>query len=377
MIAMILILPINVKAIELDNILEEQLNIFQDNEIKELINQINQEHEDIIPPDIRSFVNIMRGKEKYDYKTLLKSITSHFFKELHSNFHIMGKLIALSLVCAVFRSIQNAFQDTNISKVTYSVVYLAIITIALKSFYLALSIGKEAIDKMVSFVQAIMPIILAMLASIGGLSSMAIFNPIIFVGITIASTWIRDILLPIAFVASVLSLVNNLSEHIQISYLSSFLKQICILLIGVFMSVFLGILVVSGAASSTVDGITIRTAKFASKNFVPIVGGILSDTVDTIVGCSLILKNAIGIMGLLAIVVITVFPVIKIIALVFIFRLASAVTQPVGEVFLSKCLKDMANSLMIIFVSIISVAVMFFVALSVILAAGNITTLLR
>lgn len=49
MIAMILILPINVKAIELDNILEEQLNIFQDNEIKELINQINQEHEDIIP----------------------------------------------------------------------------------------------------------------------------------------------------------------------------------------------------------------------------------------------------------------------------------------------------------------------------------------
>ncbi|NLZ55022.1 MAG: stage III sporulation protein AE, partial [Thermoanaerobacteraceae bacterium] len=147
--------------------------------------------------------------------------------------------------------------------------------------------------------------------------------------------------------------------------------------LGLFLSVFLGILVVQGAAASAVDGISIRTAKFASKNFIPIVGGIFSDTVDTVVGCSLILKNAIGFAGLIVILLTILFPVIKILAMVFIYRLAGAIIQPLGEEAMVKCLNDMANNLTFIAITVSSVALMFFVAVTVIIASGNITLMMR
>lgn len=373
----LLISFIPVKTYAYDDILAEQLNNIDDTKINHLVEQLNEEYKEYIPKyEIRDFVN-MKNKKRFDFKGFLCGVSKYMFREVFENYHLMGTLIALAILCTILRNMQSNFENTNIGKVTYSVVYLVLISIAVRSFSLALKVGEEAIDKMVSFIQALMPVILTLLTSIGGITSMAIFNPLIFTSITIASTWIKNILLPIIFFASVLGVVSNIPTRFNVSFLASFLKQICVFLLGLFMSIFLGVLVVNGAASATVDGISIRTAKFASKNFIPIIGGIFSDTVDTIVGCSLILKNAVGVFGLFIVLLMTIFPVIKILSLVFIYKLSGVLIQPIGEDFIVKCLNDMANSLTLIFVAVASVAVMFFVAITVILSAGNITVMLR
>ena len=251
------------------------------------------------------------------------------------------------------------------------------IVIAIQSFNLALKVGKNAIDQMVSVIQALLPVVLTLLASIGGITSVAVFNPLIFIGISVSSTWIRNILLPMIYFVAALGLISNISDRFHVSALSSFLKQICVFLLGLFLSAFLGVLVVQGATASAVDGISVRTAKFASKNFIPVVGGIFSDTVDTVVGCSLILKNAIGFTGLVAIFLTILFPVMKIMAMVFIYKLAGAVIQPLGEESIVKCLDGMASHLSFIAITVSSVALMFFVAVTVIIASGNITVMMR
>lgn len=360
------------------DIVDEQLQNMDLNDINSFLKQINEKYGDYIPQyDLKDLIKSMRGERGYDFGGAVKGIIKYIFREISANFMLLGQLIALSVICAVLRNINSAFESDNVGKVAYSVIYLILIVIAIQSFSVAMRVGKEAIEQMVSFIQALMPTIFALLASIGGITSVAVFNPLIFIGVSAASTWIKDIILPIIFFTAVLGLINNISDRFHVSMLASFLKQICVFLLGLFLSVFLGILVVKGAASATIDGITIRTAKFASKNFIPIVGGIFSDTVDTIVGCSLILKNAIGFVGLLIVLMIAIFPVLKILSIVFIYKLAGAVIQPIGEESMVKCLNDMANSLMMIFISVASVAMMFFVAITVILAVGNATVMMR
>lgn len=360
-----------------ENILMEQLNNIDDSEINSFAEKLSEEYKDYIPKyEMKDFINI-KNKRDLNFRGLLNGIIKYVFREVLENYHLMGVLISIAILCAILKNIQTAFENTNIAKVTYSVVYLVLISIAIRSFSLALNVGKEAIDKMVSFIQALMPVILTLLASIGGMTSMALFNPLIVMSITIASTWIKNILLPIIFFASVIGVISNISVRFNVSFLADFLKQLCVFLLGLFMSIFLGVLVVNGAASSTIDGVTIRTAKFASKNFIPIIGGIFSDTVDTIVGCSLILKNGIGVFGLLLVLLMVIFPVVKILSLVLIYKLAGVIIQPVGENFIVKCLNDMANSLILIFVAVASVAVMFFVTITVILSAGNTMVMLR
>ncbi|HHX22492.1 MAG TPA: stage III sporulation protein AE [Thermoanaerobacterales bacterium] len=372
-----LFLPINsVKANE--DIIETQYEIIENYEFDSFIQELNSNYKDYIPQySFRDLINTLRGEEHYDLRSLSRGIITFFFREISTNYHLLGQLIILSIICAVLKNVQGAFENNNIGKITYSVTYLVLIIIAIQSFEIALSVGREAIDNMVSFIQALMPVVIALLASIGGITSAAVFNPIIFMGVSVASTWIRNILLPIIFFAAVLGLISNISDRFHVSALSSFIKQVCIFLLGLFLSVFLGLLVVQGAATSTVDGISVRTAKFASKNFIPIVGGIFSDTVDTIVGCSLILKNAIGLAGLLIVFLTTLFPIIKILAMVFVYKFAGAVIQPLGEESVVKCLNDMANHLVFIVITVSSVALMFFVGITVIIASGNITVMMR
>jgi len=361
-----------------EEILKKQYELIDKAEFDLFIEQLNSTYRDYIPQyGLDDLIKAFRGQKPYDLKALITGIAGYFFHELSANMSLLAELIIISIICAVMYNVQSAFENDNIEKVTYAFTFLLLIAIAIQSFDIALGVGRDTIDKMVSVIQALLPVILPLLASIGGLTSVAIFNPVIFLGVSIASTWIRNILLPIIYFVAALGIISSISDRFHVSALSSLLKQVCIFLLGLFLSAFLGILVVQGAAASTVDGITIRTAKFASKNFIPIVGSIFSDTIDTVVGCSLILKNAIGFTGLVVIFLTILFPVIKILAMVFIYRLAGAIIQPLGVEPMVKCLNEIAGNLTFIAVTVSSVALMFFVAVTVIIASGNISLMMR
>ena len=66
---------------------------------------------------------------------------------------------------------------------------------------------------------------------------------------------------------------------------------------GLFLTVFLGVISVQGASAAVTDGITIRTAKFITGNFIPVIGRMFTDATDTVVGASVLLKNSVGIAG--------------------------------------------------------------------------------
>jgi stage III sporulation protein AE len=366
------------KVIAQNKIIEEQLQLIDNEELDYFIKELNTKYGEYIPQyDIKDFTNSIRGSNSYDLIGLLRGIIKYVFREISANYYILAKLVAICIISAILKNFQNAFEESTISKITSSVVYLVIISIAIQSFSVALQIGKDAIEQMVTFMQAIMPTIFTILAAIGGLTSVAVLNPLIFSSVTLVASWIKNILLPIIFLTSVLSLVSNISEHYHVSSLASLLKQITVFLLGIFLSIFICAMVVHGKMAGIVDGITVRTAKFATKNFIPIVGNFFADAVDTIFGCSIILKNSVGLAGLVVIFILTIFPVIKILSVIFIYKLAGAVIQPIGEESIVRCLNDMGNSLMLIFVCVASVAIMFFIAITVVMTAGDITAIMR
>lgn len=181
--------PIFKEAMGTDEIIEKQFEAIEKAEFDTFIEQLNSSYADYIPQyGLKDFISIIRGQESYDFKSLLNGVVKFFFHEISINLGLLGKLIIISITCAIMRSVQSAFESDNIGKVTRSFTFLLLIIIAIKSFDLALNIGKDAIDKMVSVIQALLPIISALLVSIGGITSAAILNPLIFMGISISST---------------------------------------------------------------------------------------------------------------------------------------------------------------------------------------------
>lgn len=362
-----------------EDLLKSQMDKVDTAEIERFVEAINNEAEGYIPQlDIKTLVlGLFKNNPVNGISEIVKGLSRFFLKEVVQNFSLMGKIIILAVFCAIMQNLHSAFEGEAVGKLAYNVCYILVVILAIQSFNTALTLGNEAIQSMVSFMQALLPTLIALLASVGGIASSALFQPFIFTTIAIVATLVKTVIIPLVLFSAVLSIMNNLSESIKVSKLAALLRQTAIGLLGVILTVFTGIISVQGIAASSLDGAAVKTAKFAVDNFVPIVGSFLSDAFDAVISCSLILKNGIGVAGLLILLLICSFPLLKMLSIIVIYKLSSALIEPILDNQIVQCLNDMSNAMLILMTCVIAVGVMFFMALTVIMGVGNMTVMLR
>jgi stage III sporulation protein AE len=299
------------------------------------------------------------------------------FHEFVVNGKLLGTLILLTVFSMFLQTLQNSFEKSTVSKVAYAIVFMVLIIIALNSFHVAIQYTNDTITTMISFILALIPLLLALIASSGGLVSAAFFHPVILFLMNSSGMFIQYVVLPLLFLGAVLSIVSILSEHHKVTQLGNLLRNWSIGLLGIFLTVFLGVLSVQGASAAVTDGITIRTAKFITGNFIPVIGRMFTDATDTVISASLLLKNTVGIAGVAILLLIVAFPAIKILMIAFIYKFAAAVLQPLGGGPVIACLEIISKSIVFVFAALAIVSMMFFLSLTVVIAAGNLTMMVR
>jgi stage III sporulation protein AE len=181
----------------------------------------------------------------------------------------------------------------------------------------------------------------------------------------------KDLVFPLILFAGILGMVNFLVEGFQVNKLANFLKSAALGMMGLAMAIFIGIITIRGFAGSIADTTALRTAKYVSNAFLPVVGGALSDTMEMAVGCSTVLKGGLGIFGLGLIVLIIAFPLIKILAVAVIYQLSSAVIQPLGNNRLADALSVVGGTFLNLFAAVAVVGLMFFIALAILVGIAG------
>ncbi|MFA6808702.1 MAG: stage III sporulation protein AE, partial [Eubacteriales bacterium] len=178
------------------------------------------------------------------------------------------------------------------------------------------------------------------------------------------------------FFSVILKLFNNISSEFKLGKLADLLEFGGKLAIGFVMTIFIGVMSVEGVTGGIADGVALRTAKY-SADLVPVVGKYFKDAVELVVGSGLLLKNALGIVAMFAIVAILMTPILKIIAMIFTFKISSALVEPLGEKQLADSLQDISKGLIYILVAVSSVGVMFFITIAIVIGTGNLSVMLR
>ncbi|MEH6940355.1 stage III sporulation protein AE [Bacillus sp. JJ722] len=360
---------------ELINSSLEKVNI---DEMKQFWDQIMHEYGGFLPEGQKgSLMDYISGEKEFSIKGWSQGFLKFIFHELIANGKLLGMLILLTVFSMFLQSLQNAFEKSSISKIAYSIVFMVLIIIALNSFHVAITYTKETIEMMMSFFLALVPLLLALIAASGGLVSAAFFHPVLVFLMNTSGLLIGKVVLPLLFLATILSIVSTLTEHYKVTQLAGLIRNLSVGLLGIFMTVFLGVISVQGASSAVADGIAIRTAKFITGNFVPVVGRMFTDAADTVISASVLLKNTVGIAGVVILLLITIFPALKILVIAFIYKLTAAVLQPLGGGTVIQCLDIISKSMMYIFAALSIVSVMFFLSITIIIAAGNVTLMVR
>lgn len=347
-----------------------------DNQLNDLYNYINHMKldieilNDLDPVDyIKSYVK--NGDGTVSINQIAKAVVSFVFKEVKTALSLSVSIIVIAIICALIKNLQLAFSNENIANIAFYACYSILIILLSKSFIVSINIAIDIIDRLAEFMAALLPVLVMMIASVGGFSQAATMDPIILGATIIIPRLYKSIIIPLILISFVLNFTNNISTEYKISNLAKMAKQASLWMQGIILAVFIGLLTVRGITSSTLDAVTLKTAKFAVDNFIPIVGKAFSDAISSVAGYSLIIKNAVSTIGLVIIIIMMLYPIIKIFLISFVYKLSAAVIEPISDKRITASITSAADSLTLLMSCVLSVSLMFFILLAIIASAGK------
>ena len=219
---------------------------------------------------------------KINTKTLYSGILSLFGNEIVSSITIIGGILAIIVIHAVLKNIGENIGNNSISQVAYYVEYILIVTLGMTSFTNVIDMVKTTITNLVAYINILIPLLLALVMTTGTAITASALQPVILGAIVFIGNGISLYVLPILLISTVLGIVSNLSDKIQIGKLSKMLKSSIVWVLGFVFTMFVSALSLEGTLTSSVDGLTIKGLKTASSTFIPVVGKVLGDSVDTV-----------------------------------------------------------------------------------------------
>ena len=314
---------------------------------------------------------ITTGKGNLSFSKICDAAFSLLFKEVKTVLSMCIIIVVIGIICSLIKNLQSAFSSESISEIAFYACYALMIIVLTRTFIISLDLAKDIITQISGFMSKLLPILVVMLGVAGGFTESATMDPIVLGTTIIIPKIYLNIILPLILITFVLQFTNNISTEPKISNLCSLVKSSVLWIQGLILTVYIGLLTVRGITASTIDAVTLKTAKFTIDNFIPIVGKTFSDAIASVAGYSLIIKNAIGSVGLLVLILIILYPIIKIFLSSIILKISSSLLEPIADKRITKAVFSAGDSLILILSSVLCVSLMFFVLIAMMVSAGK------
>lgn len=355
----------------IDQYIDNQLNKVNTDDIEKYIK------EDNIVKDVnlKTYIkNLISGDENILDLFDKEKIKATVFGEVKTSLKVAASILVLALLSSIIKSLENSFSSSAISKISNYIIFITVVTLALVSFKDVLGICYSTIESVIGLVNVVIPIIIALLVLMGLPITSTALNPIFIGGIAAINIVFKNFIFVTISMAFAILVINNLSDNIKLNRLSSFIKQINIVALGAVFTVYLGLVSIQGLYVTSFDKFSVKTAKFAIGNFIPVVGGFVSDSVDILLSSSQLIKNVFGGIGLVVLVGICIVPIIKIIGVILVYKVCAIAIEPIGESNIATFLNEVANLMMVILATIIAVTIMFFVTIAILTSISAVAT---
>ena len=310
-------------------------------------------------------------KGEINNSNIYKKILSQLGNEVQTGIKSLACILAIIIIHSILKSISESLENDNISKLIYYVQYIAIIAVIMSNFSDIITLVKDTTTNLIGFMNTLIPVLISLMLYTGSITTTSILEPIILFMINFIGNLIQDILIPIILIITSISIISKISDKVQIDKISKFLKSSTIWFLGIVLTIFVGIVSLEGTLASSVDGITAKTAKAIVSSAVPVVGKILGDVVDSVLGCGLIMKNAVGFVGVIVIIGICIMPILKLTVLTFSYKLVASVSEVIADSKIVKLLDEIADIFKILLGILVAVTFMVIIGTTLLVKMSN------
>lgn len=325
---------------------------------------------------VREAVEAISRGETISAEELVSSVLGALLREIWG----LGALMLTIMLPVLLSSLMThtiAGDGEALGALTRNVCFVLILIPIVSLVVSELTHTKETIMTMTQHMEKLLPLLLTLLTAVGGNASSAFFHPVVVAASGSMVFLAREVILRLVMCTCAVTAVNHLSDRMHLTRMAQLLRSAVCWLLGVSFTVFLGAMSLQGVCSASIDGVAIRAAKYAVDNFVPVVGGMFSDTMDTLVGCTLIVKNALGVASVLVLLGALMGPLLRTLASVFILKISAALLEPVADAEITAAIGDFSRTIVLFLITMLCVGTMYFLLIVQMLLVGNLTVMLR
>lgn len=318
--------------------------------------------------DFKSYVGkLISSGEGISAKGAINDLFMALGKEFDANRSALFKLIMIAIVAAVFTNFTNVFNNNQVGETSFYITYLLLFTTITGTFATATAVASDAISAVLSFMKALIPTYFMSIAFCSSKATTLVFYESALVLITIVDVVLVHIMIPLVNIYMIITLVNNLAKEDFLSKLAELLESI--------IKWSMRTLFIAVVGFNTIQGLIVPASNSVKKTLamkftkaIPGIGNSLNSVAETVMGAGTLIKNAIGVTGLVVIILICVIPLIKLVVTMLIYKVGVAIVQPISDKRVISCISGAANAAGLL-VYVVSIAAVLFMVTIAILAA--------
>lgn len=322
---------------------------------------------------VRDYIH---GDSKFEFKAIISHLLNYLVREVTASSTLMAKLLVLAVISALLVNLQTSFGSENVAKIASLACFLALAAIALGSFQAMLKLGLSTVTGLADFMTAALPQLAIVMTGMGNINSATMMFPILVMASSYFSHLVEVVIFPLITLSAILHLINNVSDTIKVSHLASLVKNLALFILALVMTIFVGVLTMRAVYGNVLDGLALKTTQMVVDNF-PVIGGFLSDALGVALGYLVLLKQAIGVLGIIMVLGVCILPIIKMLAVVLVYKITAAMVEPMGDKRTSEVLAIIGDHLTLLTGVVGAVALMFIIMVSIVAGVSNHVMMVR
>lgn len=279
-------------------------------------------------------------------------------------------VLLVAITAAVFSNFAGAFQNRQISDISFYITYMLLITLCLTSFQTSAAGLEDRLGSLLDFMRVLCPsYFLAVAFASGTTTSLFFYNVILFLIFAVEFLIVR-FLLPVINIYIMVRVLGNLTGEDFLSEFADLIRKIVTWALRSLLACVVGINVIQGLLAPAIDAVK-RSALTRTAEAIPWVGNALGGAAEVVLGTAVLIKNGIGMAGALIAVAICAVPILQMILMAFMYKLAAALVQPVSDKRITACISGVSEGYEIMVRVIFTVGVLFLLTIAVVAASTS------
>lgn len=308
------------------------------------------------------------GITGFDYSLIADWLRDALFYEIKNSWTLLVQVILLVVGFSILKNFSNAFQSAYIADLCFLMVYCVLAVMLLQSFLGFRDIAEEALNKIVEFMQALIPPFCLTMVFSAGAGTSAGFYQLAFLVVYLVQWLFLKILMPMIQLYVILELVNHFFEDEKFQNLTELMGELIGWGLKLAGAAVFGLTVVQNLIAPAKDKLASGTVSKAA-SVIPGIGNAINGISELLIGSGIMIKNCVGVAALIILVVLGAIPILKIWCMAFFYKLAAVVTEPVADKRIAGCLAGMAKGGMLYLRLVIYCLALFFLTIALTTAA--------